>query len=71
MLKEDIYKMPKSVQEFLHYLNVVKNKSELTVLEYASDLRLFFRYRDRQSVLFLPVPVEVQVLLRSVSLPEL
>lgn len=44
MLKEDIYKMPKSVQEFLHYLNVVKNKSELTVLEYASDLRLFFRY---------------------------
>lgn len=44
MHKEEFYKMPKSVVDFLNYMLVVKNKSELTVLEYASDLRLFFRF---------------------------
>lgn len=44
MHKEEISKLPKTVQEFLHYLGVVKNKSELTVLEYGSDLRTFFRF---------------------------
>ena len=44
MHKEEFHTLPKSVIEFLNYLSVVKSKSELTVLEYASDLRLFFRY---------------------------
>lgn len=44
MHKEEFCKLPNSVQEFLRYMSVVKNKSELTVLEYASDLRLFFRF---------------------------
>lgn len=44
MHKEEFYKLPKSVVEFLNYLSVIKGKSELTVLEYASDLRLFFRF---------------------------
>lgn len=48
MTKDEIYSLPKSVIEFLHYLSVVKNKSELTVLEYASDLRLFFRFLVRE-----------------------
>ena len=44
MHKEEFHTLPQSVIEFLNYLSVVKSKSELTVLEYASDLRLFFRF---------------------------
>lgn len=44
MRKEEINELPDSIKEFVHYLSVVRNKSELTVLEYASDLRMFFRY---------------------------
>lgn len=44
MHKEEFATLPVSVNEFLNYMSVIKNKSELTVLEYASDLRLFFRY---------------------------
>lgn len=44
MHKDEIKTLPPSVIEFLNYMSVIKNKSELTVLEYASDLRLFFRY---------------------------
>lgn len=44
MHKEEIREMPRSVQDFIHYSGVIKNKSELTVLEYASDLRMFFRF---------------------------
>lgn len=44
MHKSEFNTLPVSVTEFLNYMSVIKNKSELTVLEYASDLRLFFRY---------------------------
>lgn len=44
MHKDEFKTLPLSVVEFLNYISVIKNKSELTVLEYASDLRLFFRY---------------------------
>ncbi len=44
MHKEEFKTLPNSVIEFLNYLSVIKNKSQLTVLEYASDLRLFFRF---------------------------
>lgn len=44
MHKEEFVALPQYVIEFLNYLSVVKSKSELTVLEYASDLRLFFRF---------------------------
>ena len=44
MHKEEFVSLPPYVVEFLNYLSVVKSKSELTVLEYASDLRLFFRF---------------------------
>lgn len=30
--------------DYLNYLSAIKNKSELTVLEYASDIRLFLRF---------------------------
>lgn len=44
MHKEDFKSLPLSVIEFLNYMSVIKNKSELTVLEYASDLKLFFKF---------------------------
>ena len=44
MHKDEFKTLPLSVIEFLNYMSVIKNKSELTVLEYASDLRLFFRF---------------------------
>lgn len=44
MHKEEFVSLPPSVVDFLNYLSVVKSKSELTVFEYASDLRLFFRF---------------------------
>ena len=44
MHKEEFHTLPQSVIEFLNYLSVVRSKSDLTVLEYASDLRLFFRF---------------------------
>ena len=42
--KQDIFDLPELVQRFVNYQLTVKNKSELTVLEYASDLRTFFRF---------------------------
>lgn len=44
MRPEEIATLPLSVIRYLNYLEGVKSKSELTVLEYASDLRLFFRF---------------------------
>ena len=48
MRKEELVTLPLCVQDYLNYLNVVKNKSELTILEYASDLRLFSRFEVRR-----------------------
>ena len=42
--REDFADLPYLLKKFLTYLEVVKNKSSLTVLEYASDLRTFFRF---------------------------
>ncbi len=37
--------LPPSVQEYLRtYLDNIKGKSQLTIIEYASDLRVFFRF---------------------------
>lgn len=47
MRAEEIATLPISVIKYLNYLEGVKSKSELTVLEYASDLRLFFRFLKR------------------------
>lgn len=44
MKREDFAELPYLLKKFLTYLEVVKNKSSLTVLEYASDLRTFLRY---------------------------
>jgi site-specific recombinase XerD len=42
--QEDYKQLPEALLQYIHYMEVVKNKSPLTVSEYASDLRLFFRF---------------------------
>lgn len=44
MLFEDFKYLPQPVEEYLHHLSIVKGKSQLTIKEYASDLRMFFRF---------------------------
>lgn len=47
MKKEEFVYLPELVQKYLLYLEAIKGHSELSVLEYASDLRTFFRYIAR------------------------
>lgn len=44
MHRDEILQLPALVQDYLRYISVVKNKSNTTVSEYASDLRTFFRF---------------------------
>ncbi len=44
MREEEIYSLPPLVISYLNYLSGTLNKSQLTVLEYGSDLRMFFRF---------------------------
>ena len=48
MKPEDFVCLPRLVRDYLNYLSSVKGKSQLTVCEYASDLRLFFAYMLKQ-----------------------
>ena len=40
----DYSELPSVLTDFLRYLDVIKNKSPLTVQEYATDLRTFLRF---------------------------
>ena len=44
MKREDFDKLPDVVNDFLNYYSVIKNRSELTVKEYANDLSTFFKF---------------------------
>ncbi len=44
MKREDFKDLPERATILISYLDNVKNKSDLTGLEYASDIRLFFRF---------------------------
>lgn len=52
MKRSDIYKLPPLVQDYLVYVDAIKGHSELSVLEYASDLRTFFRYMSKAKGLY-------------------
>lgn len=52
MRKEEFYTLPKLVQQYLIYIEAIKGHSELSVLEYASDLRTFFRYISKLKGLY-------------------
>ena len=47
MRKEEFTALPLLVQQYLLYLEAIKGHSELSVLEYASDLRTVFRFMAR------------------------
>lgn len=47
MRKEEFSELPELVQQYLMYLEAIKGHSELSVIEYASDLRTFFRFMAR------------------------
>lgn len=44
MKREEFSELPQLVQQYLVYLEAIKGHSELSVIEYASDLRTFFRF---------------------------
>ena len=44
MKKVNYFGLPIIIKDFLVYLDVIKNKSVLTIEEYSSDLRLFFKF---------------------------
>lgn len=52
MRKEEFYTLPKLVQQYLVYIEAIKGHSELSVMEYASDLRTFFRYISKLKGLY-------------------
>jgi site-specific recombinase XerD len=50
--REDFSQLPPLVQDYLIYIEAIKGHSELSVIEYAGDLRTFFRYIVRQKGLY-------------------
>lgn len=44
MKREEFNELPQLVQQYLVYIEAIKGHSELSVIEYASDLRTFFRF---------------------------
>lgn len=44
MRRDEFSELPELVQQYLMYIEAIKGHSELSVIEYASDLRTFFRY---------------------------
>lgn len=52
MKREDFFKLPQLVQDYLTYVEAIKGHSSLSVLEYASDLRTYFRFMVKHKGLF-------------------
>lgn len=58
-LQEELAGAPEILRQYLGYLQTIKGKSVLTILEYYSDLRTFFRYLKQKNHLVAPdVPFE-------------
>lgn len=52
MKREDFVKLPALVQDYLTYVEAIKGHSSLSVIEYASDLRTFFRFMAKHKGLY-------------------
>lgn len=52
MKREDFDKLPQLVHEYLSYAEAIKGHSSLSVIEYASDLRTFFRFMVKYKGLY-------------------
>jgi len=46
--REDFYKLPQLVQDYLIYIEAIKGHSSLSVTEYANDLKNFFIFMAKQ-----------------------
>lgn len=69
MKREDFAELPALVQQYLVYLEAIKGHSELSVLEYASDLRTFFRYLAREKGLCKANTPDDEIDLSPIDLP--
>lgn len=47
MRRDEFSELPMLVQQYLTYIEAIKGHSELSIIEYASDLRTFFRFLMR------------------------
>lgn len=52
MKRDDFFRLPQLVQDYLTYVEAIKGHSSLSVLEYASDLRTYFRFMVKHKGLF-------------------
>ena len=52
MKREDFFRLPQLVQDYLTYVEAIKGHSSLSVLEYASDLRTYFRFMVKHKGIF-------------------
>lgn len=52
MKREDFFRLPQLVQDYLTYVEAIKGHSSLSVIEYASDLRTYFRFMVKHKGLF-------------------
>lgn len=68
MKREDISKLPQLVQDYLIYIEAIKGHSTLSVMEYAGDLRTFFRYICREKGFCLKDAEDDEIDLRVIDL---
>lgn len=68
MRREEMYELPQLVQDYLIYVEAIKGHSELSVLEYASDLRTFFRFMAKQKHLFPADAEDTDIDLRAIDI---
>ena len=68
MKKAEFGQLPMPVQDYLLYLEAIKGHSELSVIEYASDLRTFFRYLAKEKNLYPPDTPDDQMDLRQINM---
>ena len=68
MKKAEFGQLPVPVQDYLLYLEAIKGHSELSVIEYVSDLRTFFRYLAKEKNLYPPDTPDDQMDLRQINM---
>ena len=67
MKREDFYLLPMRVQDYLVYIEAIKGHSNLSVIEYASDLRTFFTFIAEYKKLSPPLSAEGKPDLRCID----
>lgn len=68
MKRENFFLLPKLVQDFLTYNDVVKGRSEKTIEQYANDLKLFFKYIVRLKNLYPASTLDNEIDIRNLDI---